>query len=162
MCGFRMFKTQASNNLLFRFPALYVWLSSFVYFLKIFPFGLCFLAWLGYGFSKRSPLQTPLPCTVPHPQKDGKLFRWPPPPEAGRALRTMVPALLHLKAEGSWDCCVGCGFLSLTVQVMYPSQRNPIFSSSNQAFIPLISAVLLFWNYKFLDLTFGVLQLGNL
>lgn len=72
MCGFKMFKPQASNNLLFRFPSLYVWLSSFVYFLKIFPFGLCVLAWLSYGFSLCNPLQPPLPFIVPHPPEAGQ------------------------------------------------------------------------------------------
>lgn len=81
-CGFKMFKPQASNNLLFCFPALYVWLSSFVYFLKIFPFGLCFLAWPSYGFSICNLLRTPSPFIMPHPQNDGQLFRWLPLPEA--------------------------------------------------------------------------------
>lgn len=82
MCGFRMFRPQASNNPLFLFLALYVCLGSFVYFLKIFPFGLCFLACPIYGFSKCHPHWTPVPFITPHPENEGKLFRWIPLPKA--------------------------------------------------------------------------------
>lgn len=137
MCGFRMFKPQASNNPLFLFLALSVCLGSFVYFLKIFPFGLCFLACPIFGFSKCDPHWTPMPFITPHPENEGKLFSEFHFPRLERGLGTMVPSPLHQEGEGPWRtlrCYARPGSLSLTGQVIYPRQRNPIFSSSHRAF----------------------------
>lgn len=114
MCGFTMVKPQASSNPLFRFPALCVGLSSFVYFLKIFPFGLCFLAWPSYGFCKCNLLRTPLLFVTPRPRVMASSWGDLHVPRLWRALGPTGPPPLHLKGEDSWGTLLCKAWLSFT------------------------------------------------